>query len=169
MSPQGRTVGKYSKFTIGDASSTDGTMRDIPVTSYGSVGLTYAEQDVTALQDAITNVFNGQGAFGVTITGPLDNSTEVAESGSGARPALSGSHTILEPLNGGQIAKSFGIYIGIQGDWATGDPVFGAAKSVLVSGYTVDPAAGTYSAKIVTAGNRKHDPDWGTALILATS
>jgi hypothetical protein len=170
----GRTVGKFSKFQINDAGTTE--MRDIPVTSYGSVGLTYAEVDVTALQDAITNVFNGQGTFGVTITGPFDNSVVTSGSVTTERPRLSGSHTVLEPLNGGVTPKSFGIYLGIQGDWAAGDPVFGAVASVLVSSYLVDPAAGTYSCKLVTAGNRSisdttpdKDPHWGSAQIDATS
>jgi hypothetical protein len=166
MSPTGRTVGKYCKFQISDSAS---TVRDIPVNSFGSVGLTHAEQDVSALQEAITSVMNGQGYFSTTISGPFDNTAAVAASASAARPALSGSHTVLNPLNGGNVAKSFGIYLGIQGDWATGDPVFGAIKSVLISGYTVDPAAGTYTAKIATAGNRTNDPAWGTAAITATS
>jgi hypothetical protein len=160
----GRTTAKFSKMQIEDDSS---TMRDIPVSSYGSVGLTYAEQDCSALQDAITSVFNGQGSFGVTITGPFDNSTEVAASGTGARPALSGSHTVLAALNGGITPKSFGVYLGVQGDWATNDPVFGGANTILVSSYTVDPATMTYSAKLVTAGNRGGDPTWGTAAITA--
>jgi hypothetical protein len=162
----GRTVGKFCKFQIADSAS---TMRDIPVNSFGSVGFTYGEVDVSALQEAITSVLSGQGTFSTTITGPFDNSAAVAASGTGARPALSGSHTVLSALNGGVVAKGFGIYLGIQGDWATGDPVFGAAKSVLVTGYTVDPAAGTYSAKIATAGNRGSDPAWGTAAISATT
>jgi hypothetical protein len=65
--------------------------------------------------------------------------------------------------------KSFGIYFGIQGDWATNDPVFGAIDSILVTSYTVDFAAGTYSASISTAGNRTNDPAWGTAAIAASS
>ena len=162
----GRTVGKYCKFQISDSAS---TMRDIPVNSFGSVGLNYAEQDVSALQEAITSVLNGQGSFSTTISGPFDNTAAVGASGTGARPALSGSHTILNPINGANVAKSFGIYLGIQGDWATGDPVFGGIKSILVSGYTFDPAAGTYTAKISTAGNRTNDPAWGTAVITATS
>jgi hypothetical protein len=162
----GRTVGKFSKFQISDSAS---TMRDIPVNSFGSVGLTYSEVDVTALQEAITSMLSGQGTFSTTITGPFDNTAAVAASGSGARPALSGSHTVLNPLNGGAVPKSFGIYLGIQSDWATGDPVFGGIKSVLITGYTVDPATMTYSAKIATAGNRTNDPAWGTAVITATS
>jgi hypothetical protein len=162
----GRTVGKFTKFQISDSAS---TMRDIPVTSYGSVGLTYQEVDVSALQEAITSVLSGQGSFSTTITGPFDNSAAVAASGTGARPALSGSHTVLSALVGGVVSKSFGVYLGIQGDWATGDPVFGAIKSILVTGYTVDPAAGTYSATISVAGNRTNDPAWGSAAITATS
>ena len=96
----GRTVGKFSKFQIADSSS---TMRDIPVNSFGSVGLTYSEVDVSALQEAITSMLSGQGTFSTTITGPFDNTVAVAGSTTGARPALSGSHTILEPLNGGVV------------------------------------------------------------------
>lgn len=162
----GRTAAKYCKFQISDSAS---TMRDIPVNSFGGIGLSYAEFDVTALQDAITSVFNGQGSFSTTISGPFANNTAVAASGTGARPALSGSHTVLQALNGAQVAKSFGCYFGIQGDWADGDPVFGAIKSIIVSQYTVDPATMTYSARITSAGNRNNDPAWGTAAITATS
>ena len=161
----GRTVGKYTKFQIADSGN---VMRDIPVTSYGSVGLNFAEQEVTALQDAITSVLNGQGSFSTTITGPFDTTAAVAASGTGARPTLSGSHTILSALNGGQTPRSFGIYLGIQADWATGDPVFGAKECCLISGYTVDPAAGTYSAKLAIAAGRLFDPAWGTAAILSS-
>jgi hypothetical protein len=162
----GRTVGKYAKFQISDSAS---TMRDIPVNSFGNVGLNFSEVDVTALQEAISSILSGQGSFSTTISGPFDNSAAVAASGTGARPALSGSHTVLSALNGGVTPKSFGVYLGIQGDWATGDPVFGGIKSILVTGYTVDFAAGTYSAKIATAGNRSADPAWGTAIIAATT
>jgi hypothetical protein len=100
----GRTVGKFCKFQISDSAS---TIRDIPVNSFGSVGLTYAEQDVSALQEAITSILSGQGTFSTTISGPFDNSAAVAASGTGARPALSGSHTVLSALNGGVVAKYF--------------------------------------------------------------
>lgn len=162
----GRTSAKFAKFQISDSAS---TMRDIPVSSFGSIGLTYDEMDVTALQDAVKSMFSGQGTFTATISGPFDNTAAQAASASGARPALSGSHTVLEPLNSGVTPKSFGVYFGIQGDWATGDPVFGGIKSVLVSQYTVDPASMTYSCRITTAGNRSADPDWGTAAITATT
>ncbi len=161
----GRTVGKFCKFQIED---TGGAMRDIPVNSFGSVGLTYSEVDVSSLQEAIISVLSGQGSFKTTISGPFDNRAAATASGTGARPALSGSHTVLSALAGGTTVKSFGIYIGIQGDWATGDPVFGAVDSIIVTSYTVDPAAGTYTAGIATAGNRVNDPAWGTAAITAS-
>ena len=166
MSDTGRTVCKYTKFQIEDAG---GVMRDIPVNNYGAIGTSFAEVDLTAQQDAIANVLNGQGSFSTTITGPFDNSPAVAASGTGARPALSGSHTVLSALNGGQTARSFGFYLGIQGDWETNDPVYGGIDCILVSGYTVDPAAGTYSAKLTVASSRTNDPAWGTAAIAASS
>jgi len=162
----GRTVAKFAKFQI---ESSTGAMADIPVNSFGSVGLTYGETDVSALQEALTSILNGQGSFSTTISGPFDNKAITAASGTGARPALSGSHTVLSALNGAQTPRSFGIYFGIQGDWATNDPVFGAIDSVIVSQYTVDPSSMTYTAKISTAGNRTNDPAWGTAAIAASS
>jgi hypothetical protein len=169
----GKTVGKFTKFQLETSS---GGLADIPVTSYGSVGLTAAEVDVTSLQDSITNVLNGQNSWSTTITGPFDNRARVAGSTTGNRPALSGSHTILSPLMTSTYSatpRSFGIYIGIQGDWATNDPVFGGIDCILVSGYTVDPAAGTYSCKLSVAGNRSaisvNGPAWGTAQIAASS
>jgi hypothetical protein len=163
----GRTAGKYTKFQI---ESSSGAMCDIPVTSYGDVGLNYAEQDVSCLQDALTSVLNGQGSFSTTITGPFDTSTIVAGSATAVAPALSGSHTVLKAIDGSNVARSFGVYVGIQHYWTTStDPVFGGIDCVLVSGYTVDPAAGTYSAKLTLAGNRTNDPTWGTSSITASS
>jgi hypothetical protein len=162
----GRTVGKFCKFQIADSST---TLRDIAVNSFGSVGLNYNEVDVSALQDAVTSALNGQGSFSTTISGPFDNSTDVVASVTTERPALSGAHGVLSGLNGGQRAKSFGIYLGIRADWAAGDPVFGGVRCALISGYTVDPAAGTYSAKLTIAGDRYEDPDWGTSQIAATT
>ena len=144
-------------------------MRDIPVTSYGSVGLNYAEQDVTALQEAVSSVLNGQGSFSTTITGPFDNKALATGCTSGNIPVLSGSHTVLSGLNGSQTPRSFGIYVGIQGPWTTGDPVFGAATCAIITGYTVDPAAGTYSAKLALAAGRTQDPSWGTAQLAVSS
>lgn len=169
----GRTVCKYTKFQIEDATADAGTMRDIPVTSFGDVGLTYDEIDLTSQQESIKSVLNGQSSFSCTITGPFDTSAAVAASATTEAAKLSGSHTVLEPLNGGNVAKSFGIYYGVQGYWsaANSDPVFGGINSVLVSDYkvNVDGGAATYSCKLTVAANRTNDPDWGVAAITASS
>jgi hypothetical protein len=156
----GRTVAKYCKFQIGD---TGNVLRDIPVETFGEIGLTYEEVDVTALQDAIKKMLAGQATFSVTISGPFSNLAAGAASTTGQRPALSGSHTVLQPLNGGQTARSFGVYFGIQGDWAAGDPVFGAAASVIVTDYKADGTK--YTAKISAAGSATNDVAWGTSQI----
>jgi hypothetical protein len=159
----GRTSPRFTKFQIED---TGGTLRDVPVKTLGGVGLTYEEIDVSALQELVKGFLSGQASFNLTISGPFDNRAAAAASTSGqdAESRLSGSHTVLQPLNGGLTPRAFAIYFGIQAHWATGDPVFGADNSVIVTDYTVDPAAGTYSAKIayVSGGTA---PAWGTSAI----
>jgi hypothetical protein len=140
-------------------------MRDIAVNSFGNVGFTFAEQDVSTLQDAITSVLAGQSSFSTTISGPFDTTGLTTASVTEEAPLLSGSHTVLSVLNGGTTPRSFGIYIGIRAPWEDGAPVFGAIGAALVSQYTVDPASGTYTAKLSLAGNRTADPTWGTAQI----
>jgi hypothetical protein len=159
----GRTSPRFAKFQIED---TGGTLRDVPVSSLGSVGLTYDEIDVSAMQELVKAFLSGQATFSMTISGPFDNSAAAAASGSGASAAasLSGSFTVLQPLNGGLVPRAFGVYFGVQGDWTTGDPVFGADNSVIVTDFTMDPSAGTYSAKLahVSGGTA---PAWGTSAI----
>jgi hypothetical protein len=145
----GRSASKWSVVSIED---NGGTMRDIPVSSINGVGISYEEQDVTALQDALKSALINHGSVGITLQGPFDNTAAQAASASGAAAALSGSHTVLEPLNGGQTPRTFGFYMGIRGFWATGDPQFGAdgatsTKGFTVSEYIVDPATG-YSCKL---------------------
>ena len=159
----GRTSPRFTKFQIGD---TSGTLRDVPVKAFGNVGLTYDEVDLSAIQELVKGFMSGQANFSLTLTGPWDNSAAVAASTSGqaASAHLSGSHTVLEALNGGLTARSFGVYFGVQADWATGDPVFGATASVIVTDWTVDPITSIYSCKIVKAAGGA-DPDWGTTAI----
>ena len=154
----GRTVGRFTKMVLEDSG---GVLRDIPISSYGSIGITYEEVDVSSLQEAVRGMLASQGTVSIQITGPWDNSAAVTASTSGNVAALSGSHTVLEPLNGGLTPRAFGIYFGIQGYWTSGtDPVFGADNCVIVTDYTVDPAAGTYSAKLAhVAGGTP--PAWG--------
>jgi hypothetical protein len=159
----GRTVNKYVKFQI---ESSSGSMRSIPVNSFGSIGLTYDEVDVSALQEAIKSMMSGQGGFSTTISGPFDNRGLTTIETSGNAPALSGAHTVLNALNGGNVAKSFGLYIGVQRYWTNGDPVFGGVDSILVSQYTTDGQ--TYSARISVAGNAANFPAWGTSSITAS-
>lgn len=159
----GRTSPRFCKFAIED---TGGVLRDVPVSSLGSVGLTYDEIDVSAMQELVKTFLTGQANFSMTISGPFDNTAAATASASGESAAahLSGSLTVLEPLNGGLTPRAFGVYFGVQGDWATGDPVFGADNSVIVTDFTMDPSAGTYSAKLahISGGTA---PDWGTAAI----
>lgn len=160
----GRTIGKYSKVQIEDSG---GTLRDIPVTTIAGVGITYDEIDVSALQDALKGVLSGQGNSSFTITGPFDNTAAAAASSSGQAASLSGSHTVLSAVNGNQTGRTVGVYIGIQGYWATGDPVFGGVDSFIVTDYTVDVAAGMYSAKISYKAGATA-PAWGTTALAAS-
>ena len=158
----GRTPSKFFKFQIEDST---GALRDVPVMTINGVGITYEEQNMTALQDALTSVLIGQGAVNISISGPFDNTAAQAASASGAAAALSGSHTVLEPLNGGQTPRAFGIYIGIRTYWTTGDPCFGvngatSTAGVTVSDYVVDINNMTYSAKLALYPGSV--ADWGT-------
>ncbi|MFS6568005.1 hypothetical protein, partial [Staphylococcus aureus] len=106
----GRFSPRFSKLQIEDVG---GTLRDIPVSSWGTVGLTYDELDVSAWQEAIKSFLSGQANFSLQISGPFDNSAAQAASGSGAVAALSGSYTVLQPLNGGLTPRAFGAYFGV--------------------------------------------------------
>lgn len=158
----GRTTPRFCKIQIEDAG---GTLRDFPVTSFGAVGLSYEELDLTAMQELVKNFLSGQATFSLDISGPFDNTaaTTASASGESAAAHLSGSHTVLEPLNGGLTPRAFGVYFGIRADWATGDPVFGADNSVIVTDYTVGPDM-TYSCKLAHVSNGTA-PDWGTSAI----
>jgi hypothetical protein len=157
----GRFSPRFSKFQIEDAA---GTLRDVPVSSWGTVGLTYDELDVSSFQELVKSFLSGQATFSMTISGPFDNSAAAAASASGNVAALSGSHTVLSALNGGLTPRAFGCYFGVLTYWTTGDPVFGADNSVIVTDYTVDPGAGTYSCKLahVSGGTA---PAWGSTAI----
>ena len=158
----GRTASKYMKFQIEDSG---GTLRDIPVGSFGDIGITYDEVDVSSLQEAVKGMLSGQGNFSVTITGPFDNTAAATASASGeaSEDHMSGSHTVLSALNGGNTPRAFGVYIGVQADWSTGDPVFGADNCVIVTDYKCNDGV-NYSATIshVSGGTA---PSWGTTAI----
>jgi len=159
----GRTVSKYIKLQIEDSG---GIFRDFPVTNIGDVGLEYEEVDLTALQEAVMGFMAGHPDFALDIGGPFDDSAVQLASGSGSAAALSGSHTVLSGINGGNTPLGFALYAGMQDNWSTGDPVFGiastAANGVLVFSYTVNVP--NYSARIRMAPGSTA-PSWGTAVI----
>ena len=161
----GRTVAKYFKFQMEDSG---GVLRDIPVNSANGIGLSHEEIDVSAFQDTVIGALAGQPNFVLDISGPFDNTAAQAASGSGAAPALSGSHIVVEPVNGLGTPLGFACYFGIQANWATGDPVFGLSSSgtdgILCFDYQADPASGVYTAKFrMNSGSAV--PAWGTAAI----
>lgn len=146
----GRTVGKYFKFVIKDSG---GVLRDIPVNTVGGVGVSYTEVDVSALQDVLRGFLAGQGTVALSFGGPYDTSVAQAASASGAIAALSGSHTVLYPLNGLVTPLSFAVYVGMREYWTTGqDWGFGISSSatagVWLSEYIADVVGGTYSGKL---------------------
>jgi hypothetical protein len=159
----GRTTSRNIKIQIEDAG---GVLRDVPVSSLGSIGLVYEEVDVSAIQEIVKSFLNAQAGFSVSISGPFDNKAAVVASASGedASAHLSGSLTVLDPLNGKNTPRAFALYVGILAAWSTGDPVFGADNCVVVSEFTHDPVSGSYSCKLVAAGGGT-PPAWGTTAI----
>lgn len=160
----GRTVSRWVRFVCDDSS---GTLREVPINSLSVVGLSYAEQDTSAFQDAVASALAGQPESPIEISGPFDNSVAAAAAGSGATPVLSGSHTVLAPIAGLGVPVSLGVYFGIRSYWATGDPVFGLSSSASVgficTSYTVDTSSMTYTAKFVVYPGSA--PAWGTSAI----
>lgn len=161
----GRTVSKWVRFVVDDNA---GTLREVPVNDISVVGIKYDEQDVTAFQDAVKAALPGQGDAPIEISGPWSTDAAVAASGSGVAPALSGSHTVLQPINGLNVPLSLGVYFGDRTHWATGAPVFGISSSAttgyLCTEFTVNPNDMTYHAKFVVYPGST--PAWGTAAIV---
>jgi len=160
----GRTVSKFFKFQLDDSG---GTVRDIPVSSIGGVGVTYDQVALPALQDAVKGFLSGHGDVSLAISGPFSNQVVAGASASGAAPVLSGSHVVLSAVNGGSTPLTFGAYFGIRGYWATGDPCFGitssATSGILVFDYTVDPGDPTMYTANLKMYPGSSLPAWGTA------
>lgn len=153
----GRTVSKYFDFIIDDSGS---TLRSIPVTTISGLGVIYDNFDVTAMQDAAKGGLPGQANIEIAISGPLDN-TAAASVGT-----LSGSHTILEPLNGLLTPLTLDAQVGVQAAWSSGDMQFGitatSANGFILIEYTVNPDSMTYDAKFILFPGSAL-PAWGTA------
>ncbi len=162
----GRTIGKFTKLQINDANSA-GTLRDIPVATFADVGFKAGDAiDLTALQDAVKGFFTGVQMYEIPITGPFDDAAKVSASTSGTAPALSGSHLVLKEISNKSSPLAFGIYIGMQDNWSTGDPVFGitgtSVNGCLLRDYTTDINTMMYSA-IIYGFPGSAAPTWGTA------
>ena len=162
----GRTTTRYVYVIVGD---TGNALREIPVDSIGDIGVAYEAKDLSAWADAIKNMFAGQGNAPIKIGGPFDNSAAVTAPASAAAHALSGSHTVLAPINGDNLPHTLQIEFGIRGNWATGDPVFGLQKLASAgSGYTLTKYTvngDKYSAEFEVMGSVA--PAWGTAQLSA--
>ena len=146
----GRTTGRYVTVHMDDSGA---TLRQIAVSSISGLGLTYEETELTAFQDAIKGVLASTPDFSCTISGPFDTT------------ANTGSHTVLSGVVGGNTPLSFDVRLGMRQTWEEGEPQFGVTSSatngILVTAYDVDPANGTYTAKIRMASGSAA-PAWGT-------
>lgn len=161
----GRTVSRWARFILDDSA---GTLREIPIDTLSVVGVTYAEQDLTAFQDAVQNALPGMPSCPIDVGGPWGNDAAVAIAASAGQPALSGAHTVLAPINGLYTPLALGILIGVGHYWETGEPVFGISGSTvngfICTKYTVDLSTMKYSASFrVKSGSAI--PAWGTTII----
>jgi hypothetical protein len=159
----GRTVPRFVKLQIEDIG---GVLRDIEVRSFGDVGLTYEEVDVSAIIETVKKFLAGQATFSLQITAVWSTKAAVAASASteASEDHATGAQVCIEPLNGDLTPRAFGIYFGVRHPWETGEPVFGANNSIAISDFKVQPDAGTCTFKMYhIAGGVA--PDWGTAAI----
>lgn len=161
----GRTVSKWIRFVVKDSA---GTLREIPINSISVVGITYDEQDLTAFQDAIKGTLSNMPDAPIEISGPFDTTAATTVAASGATPTLSGSHTVLNGINGLSTPLSLGAYFGVRHLWETGEPTFGITSSAsagyICTSYTVNPADMTYKATFkLFPGSTA--PAWGTAVV----
>ncbi len=141
----GKTNAKHIRVIVDNSTA---ATKDISafVSSVSGVGLTYAEQDVTAYSDGIINFTLGHPSSELEITGPFSNL------------AATGSHTVLNAIAGQQSATiTVTVNIGIRADPTGGDPQF--EGEYYCSSYMVN-GDGTYTARFVPASATA--PAWGT-------
>jgi hypothetical protein len=151
----GRTVNAYMRVALDDSVGT--TIREIPVDTINGIGLEYEEKDVSAWQDAVKNSLLGQPSGKITFTGPFDTSPVAAAPVSATAPTLSGSHTVLKGIYGGNTPLALRVMFGMRHYYETGEPAFGldysATSGYLCSKYTVDPDTQKYTAEFVVFGS----------------
>jgi hypothetical protein len=152
----GRTVSRHIRVIVGDSAN---TLRALPVNRISAVGVTYDAQDMTVYQDAVMGMLNNMPSAPIEFSGVFDSTAAAAA------PALSGSHTVLEPLNGLNIPRSLDIQFGIRQAWEAGEPQFGITRTAtsgsILTSYIVNPDDMTYTARFeLFPGSAL--PAWGT-------
>lgn len=159
----GRTVVKWIRFGVDDSG---GTPREIPIDSISPVGFVWDETELTAWQDQVKGYLQNHPDAPLDITGPFDNSIAAGFAASAATPTLSGSHTVLSAIVGGNTPLALGVHFGIRHYWENGEPVFGviaagAGTGYLCTKYNIEGEK--YSARFVPYPGST--PAWGTAII----
>ena len=120
----GKTDNKYIVIIYG------GQTIDCSIQAVDGVGITYDQTDVTGLCNAIKEYVQGQGNVSVSLSGTLSNT------------ATTGSHTVIEPLNGDTTGSTLTVQYGIRAAPTTGDPEFNVT-SMGVFGYTLSGTSWT--------------------------
>jgi hypothetical protein len=141
----GKTNAKHIRVLVDDNTP---TAQDVSasVSNISGVGLTYAEQDVTAYSDGVVNFTLGHPSSEIEISGPISNT------------ASSGSHTVFSAIAGDQTTThTVTVRIGIRAVPTTGDPEF--EGEYYCSSYVVN-GDGTYTARMVPASATA--PAWGS-------
>jgi hypothetical protein len=147
----GRTTSQWTVFKVDDS---NGTLRQIPVSSINGLSLVYSPEDKTAFGDAIMGVLSNTPECVISISGPVDNT------------ANTGSHTVLNAINGGVTPLTLDVQIGVRHAWESGEPQFGitssSANGFLCRNYKIDAATATYTAEFYMFPG-SIAPAWGTA------
>ena len=127
----GKTDSKYVVIIYG------GQTLDCSIQAVDGVGITYDQSDVTGLCNTIKEFVQGQGDVSVTLSGTMSNT------------ATTGSHTVIEPLNGDQTGSTLTVQYGIRAAPTTGDPEFNVT-AMGVFDYLVSSSGGapTFSASL---------------------
>lgn len=158
MANTGRTTFKNLNFVIHDNTGVP-VLRTIPIDSLSVVGVAYEEQDLTAWMDAVKNALPSMPDAPIEWGGPFDSAAVQAVG------TLSGSHTVLSPLNGLMIPLTIDIQFGVRHAWVAGEPQFGitatATAGYVLTKYTLDPSSMRYSARAVLYPGSTL-PAWGT-------
>ena len=163
MPNTGRTTVKWIRFGVDGA---DADPHEIPIDSISPVGFVYDETELTAWQEQVKGYLTNHPDCAIDITGPWDNSIEAGFADPPAAPTLSGSHTILAPIVGGNTPLALAVHFGIRALWEDGNPVFGIITASPTTGYlctkyTVEGEK--YSARFVPFPGSI--PAWGTTHI----